>query len=145
MVNFNSFGAKTTLQSLVKICHFDPCFLAKFWGIQELFFCSRHQFKSTFSFKINSSCQNASYVLEINPKYAPFDLFFRFFNAVFGDPDLCYACPSVPPQFRLPCSSLLFWWDPQYNMICNRAQWVYLLCRRWKELYDTLWQINHTF
>ena len=33
MVNFNSFGARTTLQSLVKICCFDPCYLANFWRI----------------------------------------------------------------------------------------------------------------
>ena len=49
MVNFNSFGARTTLQSLVKICHFDPCFLVNFWRIQEINFSSEHQFRPTFS------------------------------------------------------------------------------------------------
>ena len=33
--------------------------------------------------------------LKSTPDTSHFDLFFRFFNAVFGDPDLCYACPSV--------------------------------------------------
>ena len=40
------------------------------------------------------------------PNTPHFDLFFRFFNAVFGDPDLCYACPSVGVWAATPLSIL---------------------------------------
>ena len=95
MVNFNSFGARTILQYLVKICRFDPCYLANFWRIYEWIFAYSINLDLNFHIKSILVVKMHPMCLKSTPNTPHFDLFFRFFNAVFGDPDLCYNCPSV--------------------------------------------------
>ena len=79
-----------------KFAFLTPVFWLIFGEFKNQFFAYSINLDLNFHIKSILLVKMHPMCLKSTPNTPHFDLFFRFFNAVFGDPDLCYAGPYVP-------------------------------------------------